>query len=273
MKIWDWCAAEDVLSFHTDVILDFLGWKSNYQKCDATSSLQSPEAQQVQLHKWPFSRSQEMLSLFPARPERVQLLESADCLIQKKSMLWPELLLPVALKRSIRRRIQTLDLRKTAYLMGDDSTIRSLAITAVSMGFSQICLVSEEDSFLQEQKSFLQKRLMGISFDTVMARDLTLQPQNSGFLLNALNLNEKKDTLQDIAYFNFMTSNGIFVDLVEGPAHKILQEEAARANLKCILPVEVEWAWWAEVGSRLEKPLIIPPEKEKEFLSKLDLPK
>lgn len=270
MKIFDWSDPQDALSFHTQTIINFLGLSDSYQAAEQGLNIKDPSLSSLSMAKWPLRRTQEVLSLFPARPEKVQLLESVDSLFRRDSKLWPELILPMAMKRAIRRRIQTLDLRMTAYVISHDVSIRPLVSTAIGLGFSHVCLVSHDQQYLDDQKKFIERRLIGVKLETVLTGDLTLQPQNAGFLLNTLNLNDRKESLQDIAYFNFMGSNAIFVDVFEGGPHKTLHEEASRAQLTCIRPIEVEWAWWVEALKKLDKPILISDEKEKEFFQNLD---
>ncbi len=270
IRVLDWSLPDDAFSFHTEAILKKFEWPIEYKRAEDGANIQDISNSQFDLHRWPFGRSHELLSLYPARPERVQLLECADGLVKKNGKIWPDLILPIAVKSAIRRRIRTLDLRLVAYVVAKDILVRPLVSAAVSLGFSQICLVSDDDQFLKSEKDFLNRRLIGVNIDTVLTNDLTLRPQNGGLLFNAINLNHKKDSLQDIAYFNFMSSDSIFMDLFEGDPHAYLQEEAHRAHLLGIRPVEIEWAWWSEAGQRLESPLSVSEAKSKEFLHNLD---
>jgi len=270
MKIVDWSPAQQALSFHTKTILESLGWTTDYSIAEDATTLQDPRYVLAEMIKWPFQRSREILSLFPARPEKVQMTETVDSLFRRDGQLWPELILPWALKRAVRRRVQTLDLRRLAYVISQDVSMRPLAATAVGLGFSHVCLVGHDPDFLREEKKFIERRFVGVRFETVLTGDLTLQPQTAGFLLNSLDLKERKESLQDIAYFNFMGSDAVFVDLFEGGPHKILQDEAARAQLICVRPIEVEWAWWAEAGKKFETPRLVSSEKETQFFQNLD---
>lgn len=270
MKILDWTRPDEALSLHTGRILETLGWHEKYEKAEPKSSVLSAKTSGYDFHKWSLNRSQELLSLFPARPEKVQLLESSDGLCMRGKQLWPELILPAALKSAVRRRVKTLDLRLKAYIISQDIFLRPLASMAVGLGFSKICLVGDDEAYLISQKKFLERRLVGVSLELVLVRDLTLQPQNAGLLVNSLDLNAKKELLQDIAYFNFMTTQAIFIDLFEQGSHKILQEEAGRAQLTCIRSIEVEWSWWVEVGLRLQNPMIVSEEASVQFYQNLD---
>lgn len=246
-----------------------LKWQAEMTKAAGTDSLELLELGKVTAHKFDLSKSAQILVSFPAQPERVQLIESMDCLIKIQDQLWPDLLLVQAIKRALRRKIKTLDLRQAAYVVGEGASIRPLVMAATELGFSRICIVSHYKLGLEEEKKFLSRRLIGVQIDAVVTSDLTLQPQDTNLLLNALDLNKKKEYLQDLAYFNFMVSGGVVVDLHRGGAHQTLQEEAAKAQLTCIKPDEVLLAWWLEMAHKLKPILTFSKDQEAQIFQKL----
>jgi|GEM_PF-3840438 hypothetical protein len=248
----DWCEPQTVLSFFTEEIFKdplFSGFERVVQ-----SGRLHPQAlisEKSYFHKWPLTKSFEALALYPARPEKVQLLEVMDSLVLKAGgqgqvQYWPDLLLPAVIRQVIKKKVSTLDLRFHVYIIAQDLWIRPLAAAAVNLGFSQIVLVGTDQEFLKNQKAYLSKKLIGVHFEVVLTHDLTLQTQQAGLVMNCIDLQKSKESLQDIAYFNFMVPEGLFLDFMEGPSHKLLRDEADRAHLISIQAFDLEMAWWRQ---------------------------
>lgn len=258
---------------HSEKIIELLkselNWDVAITKADPADSVAPEELKRHQIHKFDIFRSTELLVSFPSVPERVQLLEAMDCIVELHGKQWPELLLVAAVKRALRRKVKTLDINQAAYVVGEGSDIRPLVMAATELGFGRICIVSADTEWLENEKKFLERRLVGIKFETVLTGDLTLQPQDTNLLLNSFNLHKHKEYLQDLAYFNFMVSGGVVVDLnAEGP-HQILQDEATKAQLTVIKPDEILLAWWLELALKLKPNFSFTKQNENNLFDKL----
>ncbi len=261
--------AEDESEKVLNLIKSEFNWALQVEKSVNEGSFNLDELEKSTVHKFKISQSPQLLVHFPSVPERVQLLEAMDCLIQIQGKLWPDQLLTHAIKRALRRKVKTLDLSKAAYVVGDGSEIRPLVMAATELGFSRVCIVSNNPTWLEAERIFLSRRLVGIQFDIVLTSELTLQPQDTNLLLNALNLNDHKEYLQDLAYFNFMVSGGVVVDLNGEGSHQVLQEEATKAQLTCIKADEILLAWWLEMSQKLKPSLKFTKEMEANLFEKL----
>lgn len=258
MKVFDWSIQKEPLSFYTPEILQGDEFKA-LQYILQTEPLNPKNFEQdaTSMHKWSIPASENVLSLFPQRTEKVQLLEVFDCLIPKKNgegdlQFWPDILIVSVLRNLIRDKVETLDLRGHAYIIGESAWVRVLAMVAVRLGYAHITLVTPNEESVKKHLQILRRKLMGIDFEMVLTQELTLQPQQAGLVFNCLDLSQKKESLQDIAYFNFMLSDGIFINLMDGTSQKLLHDEAERAHLKTIPAREVELAWWREVCRTLK---------------------
>ena len=246
-----------------------LGWQIEVQEAQDGELQEPSNFEKTPIHKVCISDSSKILIHYPAQPERVKLLESMDCLLTVQGKQWPHLLIVDAIKRAIRRKTRTLDLNCAAYIVGENSDIRPLVMVATELGFSRIALVSTNEKFLNDEIKFLSRRLVGVKLEPVLTSDLTLQPQDTKLLLNSFNLHKNKEYLHDLAYFNFMVSGGVVVDLhSEGP-HQTLQEEAAKAQLECVVPKEIVLAWWLELAQKLSPKLTFTKENENYLFGKL----
>jgi shikimate 5-dehydrogenase len=267
ISIKNWC--EDNSEKIINLLKSELNWPFEISQAKGDDSLDLTSLEKFNFHKFNISESTKLLIHFPSVPERVQLLECMDCIIELHGKLWPELLIAASIKRALRRRVKALDLNQAAYVVGEGLEIRPLVMAATELGFSRICIVSIDRDWLEKEKEFLSRRLVGIRFEIVLMTELTLQPQDTNLVLNAFNLNYHKEYLQDLAYFNFMVSGGVVVDLHEGGAHQTLQEEATKAQLTCIKPDEVLLAWWLEMAHKIRPPLSFTKENENNLFQKL----
>ncbi len=265
MKNWTQDQSAKIL----ELIKTELSWQIEVQEA-AEGELQEPSNfEKTPIHKVCVADSEKILIHYPAQPERVKLLESMDCLITVQGKQWPYLLIVDAIKRAIRRKTKTLDLNCSAYIVGESVDVRPLVMVATELGFARLALVSTNEKFLEDEIKFLSRRLVGVKIDPVLTSDLTLQPQDTKLLLNSFNLHKNKEYLHDLAYFNFMVSGGVVVDLhSEGP-HQTLQEEAAKAQLECVIPKEIILAWWLELAQKLSPKLTFSKENENNLFGKL----
>jgi hypothetical protein len=244
-------------------------WKFDYESSQDSEEIQLEDLKSHTVNRLDPIRSRELLVHFPAQPEKVQLIECLDSVITLDGKQWPELFLAGALKRAIIHKVKTLNLRQNAFIVAEDIHIRPLVRAATELGFSKIFLVSKENSWLESEKTYLSRRLMGIQFETVLMSDLTLQAQNTNLLLSYFDLNKNKDFVQDLAYFNFMTSGGVVVDLFEGGPHQTLQEEAQKAQLHVVNRNEVLLAWWLELALKFKSELPFTREQEDKLFQKI----
>lgn len=248
--IYDWSEPKTPLSFFTEQILKSSEFSQyQYQVVSGVMNQSRLLTDQAYFHKWPLHKSPEALALFASRPEKVQLLEVLDCLVTKKGpnqeiQYWPELHLPAVIRKVIKNKVSTLNLNNYAYVVSQDLWIRPLAAAAVNLGFANIKLVGTDTDFLNEQKKYLSRKLIGVRFETVLTQELTLQPQQAGLMMNCLDLNSFKDCLQDLAYFNFMIPEGLFLDFIDGESNHSLRDEADRAHLISLSALEIEQFWW-----------------------------
>ncbi len=252
--VFDWVPTGTPLSFFTQEILTQKEF-SQIQRIESQGSININQFEKnvTHFHRWPLETSQQVLSLFAQKTEKVLLINSFDCLRPRTTghgeiQFWPDILILDVLKKLVREKVRALDLNGYAYIIGDSAWIRVLCAVAVQLGFANINLVGTDRQLLQPHMDILNKNFMGIKFESVLIQELTLQPQHASLVFNAINLSLHKESLQDIAYFNFMLTEGLFVNLMADPAQKLLHDEADRAQLQAIDARQIELAWWKQLN-------------------------
>ncbi|MFN8846859.1 MAG: hypothetical protein ACK5V3_00670 [Bdellovibrionales bacterium] len=252
--VFDWVTEGSPLSFFTEDILSTAEF-SNIKRIQSQGpiNINQFEKSKTHFHRWPLESSQQVLSLFSQKTEKVLLINAFDCLIPRTTghgeiQFWPDLIILDVLKKMVREKVKTLNLNSFVYIIGESAWVRVLSAVAAQLGFANIIIVGTDHQSLLPHLLILKKNLMGIKFQSVLVQELTLQPQHAGLVFNAMNLSEQKESLQDIAYFNFMQSEGLFVNLMADSGQKLLHDEAERAQLQIINSQQIELAWWKNLN-------------------------
>jgi hypothetical protein len=183
--------------------------------------------------------SQELVDQMPALPAEINLLSCADCLFYEGGEWWPRLNLKEAIRELIVKKARSLDIKESAYIIGQGPMLRLLGSLVVSFGFSKIYLVGLSIEDLNEQRDRLKKNFVGIDWRPLEATQLTMQTVNATLLINSISLSENPGLMSDLAYFNFMKKQGLVVDLDVLPLESVLLEEAKGANLRVLSGFEV----------------------------------
>lgn len=138
------------------------------------------------------------------------------------------------LRRVIVTQGKNLDLRGSAYVIGTGAALVAGAAAALELGMKEIFLLvpgaSEEEDL--GEVSGLCEYYVGAHVQTLAVSAITLQSATASLLINTYQLESHQDLAADLAYFNFMQSGGIVVDLSSGEMN--LQKEAIEAKLRYV---------------------------------------
>lgn len=185
-----------------------------------------------------FSQSQmQSLHSFPADVSQVQ---GFDHWVFEKKQFWPRLLWPVALRQLIVLRTGPLDLKQSCFIVSQGVTARMAAWLAVSLGYSQIVLVGDSADDLQNQSEKLRRILVGVDIFQITSEQLTLQTYGCSLLINTLDLSQNENLLSDLAYFNFMRTGGVILDVPSDSLEQPLIPEAQSAGLFSLHGSEIQ---------------------------------
>lgn len=170
----------------------------------------------------------------PVVPMKASQLGTADQFLPSRGRWTPELMIEKALLRGLVQHAQHLDLKESAYLIGEGAELRVIAAAALGLGFKHICLVGENEEDLIEQDQILRRMFVGAQIKMLPTHALTLQTVGASLLINSLPLSTREDLAADLAYFNFMRRGGVIVDLQDLRTNSDLLEEARRAGLRTL---------------------------------------
>lgn len=178
--------------------------------------------------------SEAFIEQLPAAPSSIMSVLCTDCLILENGQWWPYLLVKKVLHELLIQRGKSLNIRESAYVVGEGANLRILISIVAQMGFSKIFAVSENKEDLEKQTKYLKKKFVGIDMRSLPADGLTMQTVGGSLIISSYDLSEKQALATDLSYFNFMSKNGLVVDINLFPIHNPMLEEAHRAQLQTI---------------------------------------
>lgn len=185
------------------------------------------------------AHSRQLIQDIPALPTEIRSLYCADSMFFQDSKWWPRLNLKEAIRILIVKKARSLDIKESAYVVGQGAMLRMLGALVAGFGFSKVYLVGLSLTDVEHQMQELKQNFMGVDWRPLEAHQLTMQTIGATLLINSLSLANDSGLMSDLAYFNFMKNQGLVVDLNVVPIDNPLIEEAKRASLRTLSGFEV----------------------------------
>lgn len=177
--------------------------------------------------------SRKHLPSFQVVSTPVKLTGVFDFVMNELGKSIPRLIYAEAVKTTLIKKAKSLDISHPALIVGDDGKIRAVIAALSSLGFKEIYLVGEE-SELQEHIDSVQRNFMGMKFTVIQSSDLTSGQMAASLIVNLISISEESNLHTDLAYFNYLNSDGWVVDLSSFEKNSYLYDEALRADLPAI---------------------------------------
>ena len=183
--------------------------------------------------------SEQFIQQIPTLPADVRILQCADSLFFEDGAWWPRLNLKEAVRHLIVTKAKNIDIKESAYIIGEGPMLRAMAALAVSFGYRVVYLVGLLEDDLERQKKELQRSFVGVDFRPLQAHQMTMQTTGASLMINTMPLEDNAALMSDVAYFNFMKNNGLVIDLNVFPFENTILMEAMQANLRTLSGFEV----------------------------------
>lgn len=188
-----------------------------------------------------------------ARPLGPEGLGVFDAWLRQGNHIWPKLLGPGAMRRILAHMDFALNSRKAALIVGLGPQLSYGASLVSALGFNRIYLVGDQLEDLKKEESQLKTWLLGADIRPLQSEALTLENIGCEVMINFRDLNENQELFSLLAYFNFMSPEGLVVDLSPLCGHenpKTIQsnflKEADGALLQTVSPQIFEQAMFYE---------------------------
>jgi shikimate dehydrogenase len=183
--------------------------------------------------------SEQFIQQIPTLPAEVRTLLCADSMFYQDGGWWPRLNLKEAVRHLIVTQAKNIDIKESAYIIGEGAMLRTMSALAVSFGYRVVYLVGLLEDDLERQKRELQRSFVGVDFRPLQAHQMTMQTTGASLLINTMPLEDNPALMSDLAYFNFMKNNGLVIDLNVFPLENTILMEATQANLRILTGFEV----------------------------------
>ena len=166
-------------------------------------------------------------------------LEQFDFLLREHDQWVAQSLLRDALLEGLVRKQPDLSASHRAYLSGDEVSVVLFSSVVSHLGFSQVCLIQNENQDLSPMLPRLSQSNMGVEFQAVQLKDLSIMPNNGSILMNALPVEDDVPLLETLSYLNFLGKGSVVVDLNVLPIENGLVAETLRVGLQPFFGLEI----------------------------------
>ncbi len=183
--------------------------------------------------------SKIFFEIYPQVSRRILEVKKIDCLIRDSGGIWPHCLMRESLHELIIQKANKLDTQMRAYVTGSESSMRVAISAAIQLGFAEICIVVDEVEVAQSILVDLQKTFFSVQFYILKNTDLTLQQNNGTLLVNTVRLEGKAEFIEDLTYLNFISLEGLVVDINLFPLVNPLIEESKHVGLRTLSGAEL----------------------------------
>jgi hypothetical protein len=174
----------------------------------------------------------QYLSQLAMAPEAVKFNRTFDSLTFESGRWLPRLKYFDILRRKIVTHFGNVEIKESAGIVCESHLLEGLVSVVVSLGFRSIILFLLDDSEISIDE--LSRYFIGVKFKTVPFSYLTRNQDQTSLMINSVDVEKHTTLMGDLAYFNFMSSKGIVVDLVSKNPINPLLFEAEKAGLRTL---------------------------------------
>lgn len=203
----------------------------------------------------------ELLPFLSVQPENVRFLQVFDSLFYENGMWVPRLNYFDILRAIFVRKFKNHNIKDACVIICHEHEVLPFVQFSVGLGHQRIIIINEAGSLLNEAE--LKKHIIGIELKFVSFSDLTQVSELSSLMLNSLDLPKNAALLNDLAYFNFMSREGIVIDLYSNAPVNPFLFEAEKAGLRTLARKEIVSQF--EFSTLLKLGLLTNFEKENFF--------
>lgn len=181
--------------------------------------------------------SYELLPLLSMQPENVRFLKLFDGIFYENGNWIPRLSYFEILRALFVRKFKNHKINSAAVIICHPHEELAFIQFAVGLGHQRIIIFNDEGH--ETSAVDIKKHIVGIEIQTVKFADLTQVTDLSSLMLNSLDLSENHLLLSDLAYFNFMSKDGVVIDLCSNAPVNPFLFEAEKAGLRTLARKEI----------------------------------
>ncbi|MCK6598274.1 MAG: hypothetical protein L6Q37_07920 [Bdellovibrionaceae bacterium] len=176
------------------------------------------------------TEAEKIASKIKILPENVRFSGIFDCLILENNQLLPRLFYFDYLRKFFVQKFKNHKINEAAVLLTNDVELKGFVTFALSLGHKKIIIVNQEGSVKNDVE--LRSFNMGMELEVIKIEDVTQINIGTSLMINTYDLKKYPSLLTDLAYFNFMTKQGIVIELESRSPVNPLLFEAEKAGLR-----------------------------------------
>lgn len=177
-------------------------------------------------------KSEQTLPLLSGLPRVVDETRFVDFIELASGRPWARSSFRSAGAEFLGKGVPSLSSSMRAYVAGSGPWARLFALLAVEHGFRQLRFVVEDPAEVQDLIRELNRFCFGVEIQALPHVELTLQPNNGSLLVNTLASAENAELVADLAYLNFISPEGLVVDVHE--QDNLLLSEAKGSQIRVL---------------------------------------
>lgn len=198
--------------------------------------------------KIPLSVSETLLASMTNLTLPVQSIGVFDIILQQNKKSFPRLVLFEAFVELLIQKKSYLDLRKPAYIVGDQALAKVALGILTQLGFSKIFVYGNQIQSLELMVKNFSKQNFSLEIQVFEISEITQNTEVGGILINTKSLKAGSEELELTSYFNFLSASALVLDFCNV---KELFEESQRAELNYLSCHDVEDVWTRQVSEWL----------------------
>jgi shikimate 5-dehydrogenase len=159
-------------------------------------------------------------------PSSLASLKACDSIVSERGDWWPRSFLVEGLNQTLASDAGTLDLGGSVLILGTTPQARASVAALSRVGFNKMIISDPSEAVGAAFVEDLKRSFFGIHFQSVPRSSVTQLPGICSIAVNTLTAAEDANSINELAYFNFLKTGGFWLDLSIFPLNVGLQNEA-----------------------------------------------
>jgi hypothetical protein len=198
-------------------------------------------------------------------PSSMISLRSADAFVRGESSVgvewWPRNFLAEGLTTAIANDLKQIDFTGFVFILGARAETRAVVSSLVRVGFTRFNLTDPNEDRCKVMIDEFRRSYFNVQFHFVPRTMITQLPSVHSIAINFLQEDESEGMIQELAYFNFLRSGGVWLDFPLVTGNPALDAEASSleavllSSARVLAHTDRLWAL-ASLGARIEVELL-----------------
>jgi hypothetical protein len=172
-------------------------------------------------------------------PALMLTLKSADTMVYSEGGWWPRNFLFEAIQQITAQDIQELDLLGSVFLVGAGPEARAVIGALVKVGFKHFNITDPDEAAAQALVEDLKVSYFSARFQTTSKNHVTQLPGVYSVGVNTLSIIKHPELLNELYYFNFLKTQGVWLEMQPIPLVSPLMSEAKAVGAQVLTGVHL----------------------------------